>query len=37
MAMQTGVVEPIREPGAGGEARIIVELRRCFLGSEGPL
>jgi len=37
MAMQTGVVEPIREAGAGGEARIIVELRTLFPGLGGAI
>ena len=37
MAAQTGVVEPIREAGAGGEARIIVELRTLFPGLGGTI
>lgn len=37
MTLQTGVVEPIREAGAGGEARIIVELRTLFPGLGGAI
>ncbi|HSB80849.1 MAG TPA: hypothetical protein VLM91_18865 [Candidatus Methylomirabilis sp.] len=37
MALQDGVVEPIREAGAGGEARIIVELRTRFPGLGGTI
>ncbi|HSB79006.1 MAG TPA: hypothetical protein VLM91_09470 [Candidatus Methylomirabilis sp.] len=37
MVVQNGVVEPIREAGAGGEARIIVELRTRFPGLGGTI
>lgn len=37
MVDQNGVVEPIREAGAGGEARIIVELRTRFPGLGGTI
>jgi hypothetical protein len=37
MAVHNGVVEPIREAGAGGEARIIVELRTLFPGLGGTI
>lgn len=37
MASQNGIVEPIREAGAGGEARIIVELRTLFPGLGGAI
>jgi hypothetical protein len=35
MPLQDGVVEPIREAGAGSEARVIVELRTRFPGLGG--
>ncbi len=37
MALKNGVVERIREAGAGGEARIIVELRTFFPGLGGAI
>ncbi len=37
MAVQDGVVEPIREAGAGGEARVMVELRTAFPGLGGTI
>ncbi|HWU41505.1 MAG TPA: hypothetical protein VN203_27940, partial [Candidatus Acidoferrum sp.] len=37
MPLQIGVVEPIREAGAGGEARILVELRTLFPGLGGAI
>ncbi len=37
MAVHDGVVEPIREAGAGGEARVMVELRTAFPGLGGTI
>lgn len=37
MTLQDGVVEPIREAGAGSEARIIMELRTRFPGLGGTI
>jgi hypothetical protein len=37
MATHNGVVEPIREAGAGGEARIVAELRTLFPGLGGTI